>query len=525
MLDRRTFLIAGTTLATLGDAFAAGRGLQLGPSHGFSFEQLVRQARTESAQPYVAPKTASEAILHAIDYDAWGAIHFKTDDALFVDGPGQFPVTFFALGRYFHEPARMFVVAGQGADVRAREIAYRASDFDMPADSPARRLPADAGFAGFRFQESRLGDQKKLPWRTNDWVAFLGASYFRAIGALYQYGLSARGIAINTAVAGVTEEFPRFTRFYFETPTGDGNTVTVYAFLEGASVTGAYRFVLTRDQAVLMDIEAHLFLRRDVQRLGIAPLTSMYWFSETAKKTAVDWRPEVHDSDGLAMWTGVGEYIWRALDNPAQPAAAAFVDDNPRGFGLCQRDRDFNHYLDGVHFERRPTLWVEPKGGWGRGTVQLIELPTDKEYDDNTVAMWVPAAAARAGQEFHLNYRLHWVAKEPFAPDLGLCQATRLGLAHPEDPKRHDVRRFVVEFQGGPLKTLPAGIIPEAIVTASRGDLARKRVEAVPDGVAGHWRASFDLTPDGSDPTDLRLYLRLGSRPLTETWMYTYRPF
>lgn len=524
MPNRRTFLIAGAAWATLGDAFAAANGLKLGSAHGFSFDALVQQARAESRQPYVAPKTVPEDVLHAIDYDAWGAIHFKADDALFASGPGQYPVTFFALGRYFHVPAHMFVVTGQGAQAQAREIVYDADEFDMPADSPARRLPPNAGFAGFRFQESRLGDQKKLPWRTNDWVAFLGASYFRAIGELYQYGLSARGIAVNTAVAGVTEEFPRFTRFYFETPTDDSRTVTVYAHLDGESVTGAYRFVMTRDKAVLMDVEAHVFLRRDVQRLGLAPLTSMYWFSETAKKTAVDWRPEVHDSDGLAMWTGAGEYIWRALDNPAHIAAAAFADDNPRGFGLCQRDRDFNHYLDGVHFERRPTLWVEPKGAWGRGSVQLIELPTDKEYDDNMAAMWVPEAAARAGQEYHLNYRLYWVAKEPFAPALALCQATRLGLAHPEDPKRHDVRRFVVEFQGGPLTNLPTGVIPEPVVGASHGTLSRERVEAVPDGVAGHWRASFDLAPGGTEPIDLRLYLRLGQKPLTETWMYTFRP-
>lgn len=509
----------------MGAQVRAEDGLQFGPGQRFSFDQLVAEARMLARRDYEEPAAvASAAALQAMDYDAWGAARFDTGKALFASGPGRYPVTFFPLGRYFRTPVQMFVVTRNGAGATARPVIYAADDFEIPVGSPLRQLPPDAGFAGFRLQESRLGDQDALPWQRNDWVAFLGASYFRAIGALYQYGLSARGVAVNTAVAGVPEEFPRFSRFYLETPLDDGPTTTVWALLEGPSITGAYRFVMTRDRAVRMDVSARLFLRRDVARLGLAPLTSMYWFSETRKPAGADWRPEVHDSDGLALWTGAGEYLWRPLVNPAAAAVAAFGDRSPRGFGLCQRDRDFDHYLDGVFYDRRPTLWVQPQGDWGEGAVQLVELPTASEFEDNIVAMWVPAAAAQAGNAHALDYRLHWVDREPFAPPLARCRATRLGRAFPGEPARRHVCRFVVAFEGEPLARLAHGVLPDAVVSPSRGRVQRVRVEPVPDEVAGHWRIFFDWAEDGQGPVDLRLYLRLGEQPLTETWLYTYTP-
>ena len=526
MLDRRTFLSAAAVAAFAGwgaPARAASNGPRLAEAQPFSFDALVQEARALADKPYTAPQpVASEQVLHAIDYDAWGAVHFNTDKALFADGPGRFPLTFFPLGRYFRAPVGMYVVTPEGDALFARALEYDAADFDIPSDNPMRHLPPDAGFAGFRLQESRLGNQNERPWRRNDWVAFLGASYFRAIGALYQYGASARGVAVNTSVAGVSEEFPRFSRFYFETPQDDGPTVTVWALLEGASVTGAYQFVMTRDRAVRMDIKARLFLRQDVQRLGLAPLTSMYWFSETEKPTAADWRPEVHDSDGLALRTGAGESIWRPLANPAASRVTAFADASPRGFGLCQRDRDFDHYLDGVFYNRRPTIWVQPQGDWGRGSVQLVELPTGSEFDDNVVAMWVPEAAARAGNAYQLDYRLHWVDREPFETPLAQCSATRLGMAPLAETGGRRLRRFAVAFQGGPLADLPAGVQPEAVISAARGKIERVMVEAVPDDVPGHWRAFFDWPEDGAGALDLRLYLRLKDEALTETWLYTY---
>lgn len=523
-MDRRVFLssaAATAVLAAIGfpKPSLALQGLKTGSAVSFSFDALKKKARDMAKAPYNAPATAPKDILWAIDYDAHGKIRFKTDMALWANGPSDFPVTFFHLGRYFQKPVRMHVVEkGQ-----AREIIYDDSYFDMPEDSPAKKLPANSGFAGFRLQEPRDG---KLDWRKNDWVAFLGASYFRAIGELYQYGLSARGVSVNTVVYDVPEEFPDFTNIYFETPQPGSDTVTLCALLDGPSITGAFRFVMKRGKDVVMDIEKSLFLRKDVARLGVAPLTSMYWFSETAKQTAIDWRPEIHDSDGLAMWTGSGERIWRPLNAPPRTIASSFSDKNPRGFGLCQRDRLFNHYLDGVYYDRRPTLWIEPVGEWGEGAVQLVENPTDDEIHDNIVAMWVPKEPAKAGTSYEFKYRALWVADEPFESDLARCVATRMGNGGQAGTIRpKGVRKFVVEFFGASLTRLPAGVMPDVVLSASRGSFSNIRIEAVPDDVPGHWRAEFDLAVSEPEPVELRAYLRQGDNVLSETWMYQYHPF
>ncbi|MEO8156688.1 MAG: glucan biosynthesis protein D [Betaproteobacteria bacterium] len=494
--------------------------LRFGPPQPFSFERLKQRARALAAAAYVAPPRPAPDITVQIDYAAHGKIRFRTESALAAEGPGKFPVTFFHLGTYFKKAAKMHAVEHG----EAREIIYRADYFDMPADSIARRLPEGAGFAGFRVQESRAG---KLDWRRNDWVAFLGASYFRAIGELFQYGLSARGLAVNIANPNppFAEEFPDFTEFWIEEQSESADTVTVHALLDGPSVTGAYRFRMQRGPAVLMDVETAIFIRQDIARLGVAPITSMYWFSETVKPTAVDWRPELHDSDGLALWTGKGERLWRPLNNPPAPAVSAFGDDKPRGFGLSQRDRNFDHYLDGVRYDLRPTLWVEPQVGFERGAVQLIELPTDDEIHDNVNAMWVPAEPAKAGRSFEFKYRLHWSADEPFAAVLARCVATRLGNGGvPGLPRPKGVRKFMVEFLGAPLAKLPFGVKPEAVLWASRGEFSYVFTEAVPDDVPGHWRAQFDLTVQGAEPVEMRLYLKSGADALSETWTYQYHP-
>jgi glucans biosynthesis protein len=273
-----------------------------------------------------------------------------------------------------------------------------------------------------------------------------------------------------------------------------------------------------------MEIDKSLFLRRDVARLGLAPATSMYWFSETVKGTGVDWRPEVHDSDGLAIWNGAGEHLWRPLNNPPRTMSSAFSDQHLRGFGLLQRDRDFDHYLDGVHYERRPSLWVEPVGDWGEGEVQLIELRTDDEIHDNIVAMWVPKAPARAvriacatgstGSRTSPSLP-RWHAAWPRAWDVAASRASQAAAG----------AQVHGGVQGEALAGLPFGVKPEAVITASRGSISYVYTEALPNGVPGHWRAQFDLTASGEEPVELRLFLRHQGQALSETWLFQYHPF
>lgn len=515
---RRSFLASALLapwLSLLNRSVLAGQepsvDLRLGPLQPFSFDQLRQQAQQLATQPYQPPPLPHAPVVDRIDYDAHLEIQYRPQAALWRTGDGPYPVRFFHLGRLFPSPVRIHLVrAGE-----AREALYSSRLFTFGKAEYAADLPDDLGFAGFRLMHS--------PTEERDWLAFLGASYFRSAGELDQYGISARGIAIDTGLP-TAEEFPRFTQFWLE-PAADPQAVMIYALLDGPSVTGAYRIQAIRHGRVIMEVEAALFFRKDVQRLGVAPLTSMYWFSESNHQPSWDWRPEVHDSDGLALWTGAGERIWRPINNPPFLQTSAFVDHNPKGFGLAQRDRNFENYQDDrVFYERRPTLWVEPLEPWGEGSVQLIEIPTDYEANDNLVACWVPREPVRAGTSRTFKYRLHWVADEPYSPPRSRVIATRLSWrAIPKATPRPAHRIwFAIDFAGGPLEQLDPKAPVRLVVSTTRGSLRSPGAFQV----AGtrRWRADFEIELEGGEPIDLRAYLRLGDQALSETWLYQFIP-
>lgn len=489
----------------------------------FSFEHLISRAKKMAKQSYEAPYRPKPEVVARINYEEHGKLKFKTDQAPFAElgGDGAYPVTFFHLGEYFPKAVKMHLVK----DGQSTEFQYNPALFEMPANSPAHELPSDSGFAGFRFQEWNGAPD----WRTQDWVAFLGASYFRAIGASGQYGLSARGAVVDAAVPDKAEEFPDFTEFYIEEQSNAQAPVVVCALLNGPSITGAFRFTLLRgvdrSKGVTMEVQAQLFMRKDVERLGLMPLTSMFWYSEYGRERLKDWRPEVHDSDGLALWTGSGERIWRPLNNPPFTTISAFEDDNPHGFGLLQRDRKFDHYQDGVMYDRRPSLWVEPIAPLGKGQVQLLEIPTDDEIHDNIGAFWVPEGRATAGKNYKLHYRLHWQDNEPYAAEnIAQTVATRIGRGgEPGKPRPANAYRVVVEFdRPAVMQQIPYGVFPEVVVSSTEGTIIRKFSEPVPNGNV--WRATFDLDLAADKIADIRLYLALDGKPLTETWLYQFDP-
>ncbi|WP_118134416.1 glucan biosynthesis protein [Oceanicella sp. SM1341] len=520
-LNRRDMLRGTAGLAALlATPLAARRALAQGALQPFSYEELVSRAEAAAKAPYTPPYRPMPEVTAQIDYEAHGKLKFKTDRAPFADRHGAYPVTFFHLGQFFTKAVKMHMVEGD----TATEIAYSPDLFDMPQDSPARQLPPDSGFAGFRLQEWN----SEADWPTQDWVAFLGASYFRAIGASGQYGLSARGVVVDAALPDRPEEFPDFTEFYIEETTDPDAPVTVCALLDGPSITGAYRFRMTRGidrtAGVNMEVECALFLRADIGRLGLIPLTSMFWYGEYGRERINDWRPEVHDSDGLALWTGAGERIWRPLNNPPFTSVAAFQDHDPKGFGLMQRDRLFDHFQDGVRYDRRPSLWVEPVEPLGAGAVQLLEIPTDDEIHDNIGAFWVPEAPATAGSSYRLHYRLYWQDGEPHpAENIAQTVATRIGRGgEPGKPRPANQYKFVVEFDRPSVMTrIPYGVFPEVEVSSSHGRVIRTFAEPVPDGNV--WRATIDLELEPEQQaTELRMYLSLDDAPLTETWLFQF---
>jgi periplasmic glucans biosynthesis protein len=514
---RRDVLKFLTALGAYGwtrGGYAAAGVKPFGKPEPFDYARLKGRARALASAPYQPPPAKLPPDVAKLDWDRYQAIQYRDDHALWARDDRRFRVKFFHLGLFFETPVHIYTVT----DGLAQEVAYDPAMFDYGKSGLQRaHLPADLGFAGFRVLFDT--DPKR------DVAAFLGASYFRAVGGEMQYGMSARGLAVDTALER-PEEFPTFTRYWIEQPASKSAVLTVYALLDSPSVAGAYRFDIRPESTLTMEIDAALYPRKAIERLGIAPLTSMYQYGENDRRTAHDWRPEIHDSDGLSLWTGSGEWLWRPLVNPQALRFNAYADDNPRGFGLLQRDRVFDHYQDdGVFYDRRPSVWVEPKGGWGKGAVDLVEIPTVDETFDNIVAFWNPAVKPQPGQELLYSYRLHWGSRMPFTSPLAQVAATRTGIGGVIGRKRtYFSWRFAVDFAGGPLTQLPKDAKVEAVITASRGEI--EITSARPLTEINGYRAMFDLKPtdESVTPINLRLYLRAGKRALSETWMYQWTP-
>ncbi|MDB5736378.1 MAG: glucan biosynthesis protein [Sphingomonas bacterium] len=498
---RRTLIAALGAVAALPSSRLMAAATK-GEAQPFSWERLKAQAAALARKPYAPPPPAMPGT-DAISYDALNHIQYRAS-AEQLRGPSG-GVRFFPVTHFQPQPVAINLVEG---DV-ARPFHYSPSLFDMPADSPLAALGDKGGLSGFRAMNAT---------GTSDWLAFAGASYFRTSGALDQYGLSARGLCIDSG-GPMTEEFPAFTDFWLGR-SADG-ALLVNALLQGPSVVGAYRFINRMTPAgVIQDVEISLHLRRDVKRLGIAPLTSMFWYDQAARAKATDWRPEIHDSDGLLIVNGKGEQIWRPLANPPGPIVNSFADKAPKGFGLMQRDRNHDHYQDdGVFYEKRPSLWVEPKGDWGAGAVTLVELPTDTETNDNIVAFWMPAAPARAGNHYDLAYRLRWIAGEPLPAGPGRVVDQWRGIGgRPGQPLNAAATKLVIDFVGPMLAGLDrsSGVTPDLDVTRGKAaDVAAYPVV----GQVNRWRLMADITPSGHDPVDVRAVLRKGGMPISEVFI------
>ena len=513
MITRRNAIAVSLAAAAVGRATDAAASPRMGAPFPMSFDALVAEARAASNKPFEKRPEAPASILDAIDYERHNELRTPFSKAMYRNG--GHPVTFFHLGQFFRRPVRIHAWDGRSA----REVIYVKELFDPPAGNPAERMPEGAGFAGFRVHEATADPAAETG---PDWLAFLGASYFRTCGDAGQYGISARGVAVDTAPSTGSEDFPDFTRFYVGPY--EGSSMEVLAFLDGESVVGAYRIVATRRPRIVTTVECTLFPRRRMERFGVAPLTSMYWFSETNKSISPDTRHEVHDSDGLAMLTGAGERLWRPLNNPPRVVVSSFSDRSPRGFGLLQRDRAFDHYSDEAAYERRPNLWVEPLGDWGRGSVQLVEIPTPRETDDNVVAMWVPERPVEPGEEHRFSYRLRWCVDEPLSADLARCVATRMDKGtRPAGPDGPVERVFVIEMGGRALDGLDAKSA-ERVVSASRGKLTDMGSWPYGNGDASPWRVFFKVLTEGPDPVEIRLSLRHGGREISETVLIQYHP-
>ncbi|ANB02011.1 hypothetical protein ECTOBSL9_1273 [Ectothiorhodospira sp. BSL-9] len=480
-------------------------------------DTLGERAQELAQAPWQAPATLEAPALEALDYDAHRQIRFNPERALW-QGESDFQVQFLHAGFLFGQPVQVFEwVDGQREPIAFDPGLFRYDD-DAARLTPEQR--AAGGFSGLRVHYPLNRADVR-----DEFLVFQGASYFRLVGRGQRYGLSARGLAVDTTRLG-SEEFPAFTEFHLQRPGPEDRHVNLYALLEGPSVTGAYAFQVRTTEPVTVDVEARLFARRDLTGLGIAPLTSMYTHGDLTGPIETDFRPRVHDSEGLLVRTRAGEWIWRPLTRPEAPRVSAFLDAAPSAFGLMQRTRGFAAYLDQeARYELRPSLWVEPGAGdWDAGRVVLLELPTPDETHDNIVAFWAPDSPMAAGESRRFSYRLTPRWERP--PEHALAHVVRTrtgpaGVPGQGDPAPRDQRRFVVDFAGGPLDQLDGSLPVSAHLELHQGELAEPpQVGALPQG---GWRATFVVAASAASPADMRLQLRLSDQVLTETWQYLWK--
>lgn len=480
----------------------------------FGFEDIAQRARTLAEAPYQAPGNALPKELKQLSYHQYKDIRFNPQAAHWRDANLPFEIAFFHVGYFYDQPVRLNEITAEGVrpiPFDPKQFSYGKNTFD-----PSRL--ADVGFAGFRIHYPI-----NRPDYKDEVVAFLGASYFRAVGQGQRYGLSARGLAIDTALPS-GEEFPRFVEFWFERPARDAEVLTLYALLDSPRATGAYRFEVRPGVDTVMDVKARLYLRAGVGKLGLAPLTSMYLAGENQHVPRDDYRPEVHDSDGLSIRLSTGEWIWRPLLNPKRLLVTSFAAVNPLGFGLMQRDRTFMHYEDlESRFELRPSAWVEPKGSWGAGRVELVQIPTPDETNDNVVAYWVPEAVPKPQEPYDFEYRLHWQKDTEARPPSAWVLQTRRGRAYVQHPD--DSVPLLIEFDGPALRDLADDANIESVATADgNGQIVENTLYR--NDITGAWRVALRVRRgDAAKPVELRVFLRSASKEaISETWSYILPP-
>jgi periplasmic glucans biosynthesis protein len=471
----------------------------------FSFAALRERARARALAEYRPEPNRLPDFLKKLSYDDYQVIRFRPETGPWNGVSARFTLQFFHLGFLYQDPVAVHLVEGG----HAHDFHFSPDQFDYGRNKFPKPAPADLQFAGLRVLYPL-----NSPGKQDEVAAFLGATYYRLIGVGQRYGASSRGLAIDTAEP-TGEEFPHFTEFWIERPPQPSGDLQLFALLDSPRASGAYRFTLKPGEVTVAEVEASLFLRKGIKKLGLAPLTSMFLMGASRARLIPDFRPQVHDSDGLLIQTTTGEWLWRPLANPSKAFhLSRWATDNPKGFGLIQRDRTFHDYEDLVaRFDVRPSLWVAPRGDWGAGVVELVEIPTVNEWNDNIVAYWIPKQPLAIGQEFHWSYSLGACLTDPDRAELLTVRSTRLAAAHEEKPPR-----FVIDFVGGASSTVPV----EANLQCSVGGIRNLVVQR--NEMTSGWRVVFDYLPQGQQEANLRLFLHSGERAMSETWVYNWSP-
>jgi glucans biosynthesis protein len=471
-------------------------------TYAFSYDTLLEEAKHRADTSYSPQRNSLPAVLDKLSPEQYRSIQFNPDAGIWRAEELPFRLELLRA----HQNLQTAVTVSTVENGMATDVVPTPAMFQMAPALPAQLGKVSLPLSGFRVR-SRI-NSKKI-W--DEFLVFQGASYFRAVAKDLLYGLSARGLAINTAEPS-GEEFPAFTHFWIERPGSHASALVIYALLESPSTTGAYRFTVQPGAETLTDVDLTLFPRTEMRVVGIAPLTSMFLFDETNRGRLDDYRPEVHDSDGLQIESKSGEHIFRQLANPIKLQVSSFTTQAPEGFGLVQRSRQQGDFQDfDAQYERRPSAWVEPKGEWGAGSVELVEIPSGRESNDNIVAFWRPAQSLTPGRAAHFAYRIIWNAEPALPKALGKTIASRSGASI--DGKR---RVFLLDFVGAGEKV--DGLRLD--LSASAGRISNATL--ISNGAMHGLRASFEIDPRDADLIELRLRIMRGDRPVSETWLYRW---
>jgi periplasmic glucans biosynthesis protein len=481
--------------------------------HAFGLDDVAAQAARLAASPYKKPSASLPKSVKALDYDQYRDIRYRPDRALWRNTKLPFEIMFFHRGWFYEEPVTIHEVSADGA----RDIVFDADAFDYGSNKLDRNELKDLGFGGFR-----VHFPVNTPRYKDEALVFLGASYLRGLGRGQRFGLSARALAIDTAES-TGEEFPRFVEFWIERPQPGAKDLTIYALLDSPRATGAYRFVLTPGVTTVLDVDSRVYLRKNVAKLGLAPLTSMFYFGTNQRPARDDYRPGVHDSDGLSIREAGDKWTWRPLVNPKRLLVTSFAMNDPAGFGLMQRARSFGHYQDlGARYDLRPSAWIEPKGRWGPGRVELVQIPVPDETNDNIVAYWVPDGQPKPGEAFAYGYRVLWQKDHEARPTIGYVGDTRRGRGYTKNDDGSI--ELHVDFEGPTLSRMPwAAIVDTTSWVDGNAEVLERRTQR--NGITGGWRYVVRFRRlDRGKPVELRAYLHSGSELLSETWSYVLPP-
>ncbi|MCL4109425.1 UNVERIFIED_CONTAM: hypothetical protein GTU68_043653 [Idotea baltica] len=494
---------------------------------GADFDEslVIERARELAEKPYVVPPELPKP-LRDLNYDQYRAIQPSEKGTIWKAAGLPFRLEFFHPGYLFQKPVKMNFVDSYTNEITRFPFDSELFDYSKLVLDENFDPGKIAGYAGFRIQFPIHENPKNF----DEIGSFLGASYFRLLGFEQRYGISARGLALNVTNHEAEEEFPDFVEYWFVNPEEKSRVLEFYALLDSPSVTGAYHFKIKPGASTEADVEATLFFRKsaveNIKSVGLAPLTSMFWYGEnSSERNFQDWRPEVHDSDGLLFKTWNNETVWRPLFNAKSIRFTHFNAPDVQGFGLLQRDRDFHHYEDLSNpYHRTPTAWITPKKKWGEGAVRLIELPTENEAIDNIVSFFEPQKIPLYGEKpltYGYTLSMKMLDEEVLSPNR--VASTRVGM----DVGFPDTRRFVIDFEGEELEALAADSEILAEITSSENGFVDEN-QCFKNVVTEGWRVEFklDTKDENTTPVELRCVLKnpKTGKILSETWSYQWTP-